>query len=100
MRWLYFLSRVAFICNLFFLLAVSVQLTDWIRNADITATIALLGYFLVVLFNPLVNILYLLLFLLRKKFWNSVPAWLITANVMFLLMQIFYILYLNDTRHP
>jgi hypothetical protein len=100
MRWLYFLSRVAFICNLFFVLAVSVQLTDWIRNADITATIALLGYFLVVLFNPLVNILYLLLFLLRKKIRNTVPAWLITANVMFLLMQIFYILYLNDTRHP
>jgi hypothetical protein len=99
MRWLYFLSRLAFICNLFFLLAVSIQLTDWISNADITATIALIGYFLVLMINPLLNLLYLLLFLLRKKFWTVIPSWLITANIMFLVLQIFYILYLNDTRH-
>ena len=26
-------------------------------------------------------------------------SWLITANLLFLVMQIFYILYLNDTKH-
>jgi hypothetical protein len=99
MRWLSFLSRVAFICNVFFLLAVSIQFSNWIHNQDLTSFIAILGYFFVVLFNPLVNLCYLVLFVIRKKFWTVVPAWLITANILFLIMQLFYILYLNDTKH-
>lgn len=99
MRWLLFLSRVAFICNVFFILAVSIQLFNWVPNQDLSATIAVIGYFLVVLFNPFVVLSYLLLWLLRKKFWNTVPSWLITANILFLVMELFYILYLNDSKH-
>jgi hypothetical protein len=99
MRWLLFLSRLAFVCNIFFLLAVSLQLGNWLPNQDISATIAIIGYVMVVLLNPLVNLCYLILFVIRKKFWAVVPSWLITANILFLIMQIFYILYLNDTQH-
>jgi hypothetical protein len=99
MRWLYFLSRLAFICNLFFLLAFSLQLTQWLKDENLTATIAVMGYFLAIILNPIVNLCYLVLFVLRKPFWKKVPAWLVTANVMFLLFQIFYILYLNDPQH-
>jgi hypothetical protein len=99
MRWLLFLSRLAFVCNVFFLLAFSLQLGNWLTNPDITAIIAIIGYVMVVLFNPLVNLCYLVLFLVRKKFWAVVPLWLVTANILFLVMQIFYILYLNDTKH-
>ena len=99
MRWLLFLSRLAFICNVFFLLAVSLQISHWLKNEDLAGTIAILGYLLVALLNPLANIFYLSLFLIRKKFWQVVPSWLITANILFLVMQIFYILYLNDTKH-
>lgn len=99
MRWLLFLSRVAFICNVFFLLAVSLQFSNWLQNEDLAGTIAIIGYLLVAIFNPMVNIFYLALFLIRKKFWHTVPSWLITANLLFLVMQIFYILYLNDTKH-
>jgi hypothetical protein len=99
MRWLLFLSRLAFICNVFFLLAVSLQFSNWLKNEDLAGTIAILGYFLVALLNPLANIFYLALLLIRKKFWQAVPSWLFTANILFLVMQIFYILYLNDTKH-
>lgn len=99
MRWLLFLSRLAFICNVFFLLAVSLQWINWIHNQDVTATIAIIGYFMVVLFNPLVNFFYLIFFIIRKKFWTIVPSWLIAANILFLVIQILYIFYLNDTRH-
>jgi|SRR5579875_3151754 len=99
MRWLLFLSKLAFICNVCFLIAFTIRITNWIPNEDIRDTIVLIGYFLVVLFNPLVNFCYLLLLFIRKKFWQFVPSWLITANVLFLIMQIFYILYLNDTQH-
>ncbi|MGZ3839588.1 MAG: hypothetical protein ACXVBI_13525 [Flavisolibacter sp.] len=99
MRWLLFLSRLAFICNIFFLMAVSLQWFNWVHNQDITATIAIIGYFMVAFVNPIVNVLYLALFFFRKKFWQLLPAWLIAANVLFLVTQIFYILYLNDTKH-
>jgi len=99
MRWLLLLSRLAFICNIFFLLAVSLQFGNWLPNQDISATIAIIGYVMVVLLNPLVNLCYLILVVIRKKFWTVVPSWLITANILFLIMQIFYILYLNDTQH-
>ena len=99
MRWLLFLSRLAFICNVFFLLAISLQFSDWLKNEDLSGTIAIIGYFMVALINPLVNMFYLALFLIRKKFWQVVPSWIFTANILFLVMQIFYILYLNDTKH-
>lgn len=92
-------SRIAFICNIFFLLAVALRFTSWVRDPDLVSLIIIIGYVLVVLFNPLVNLCYLILFIFRKKLGTVVPAWLITANLMFLIMQIFYILYLNDTQH-
>ena len=100
MRRLLFLSRLAFICNIFFLVVFSIRITNWIHNRDIEALVIITGYFLVLLFNPLVNLCYLVLLLLRKKFWQTVPSWLITANILFLVMEIFYIIYLNDTQHP
>ena len=97
MRWTLFLSRVAFICNVFFLIAFSLQVSNWISNLDVISIVLLVGYVLALLFNPLINLCYLLLALLRRRFWDVVPNWLITANIFFLLMQVFYILYLNDT---
>ena len=97
MRWTLFLSRVAFICNVFFLIAFSLQVSNWINNLDVISIVLLVGYVLALLFNPLINLCYLLLALLRRRFWDVVPHWLITANIFFLLMQVFYILYLNDT---
>ncbi len=96
MRWTLFLSRVAFICNVFFLIAFSLQVSSWIKNPDIISIILMVGFVLAFLFNPLVNLCYLLLALLRKRFWIVVPQWLVTANIFFLLLQVFYILYLND----
>lgn len=99
MHRLLLLSRVAFVCNIFFLIAVSLQMSNWLPNQDMKATIAIIGYFLAILFNPFVNLCYFVLLLIRRKFWTVVPSWLITANLLFLVMQIFYILYLNDTKH-
>jgi hypothetical protein len=71
--------------------------SNWIDNPDLASIILLLGFFIAFLFNPLTNLCYLVLAILRKRFWDVVPHWLITANIFFLLMQAFYILYLNDT---
>jgi hypothetical protein len=98
--WLLFFSRVAFICNICFLIAFSIQMTDWIKNQDITSMIALIGYLMGFIINPFLVLSYLLLFLVSRKKLKLVPSWLLTANILFLVIQILYILYLNDTRHP
>lgn len=98
-RWLLFLSRVAFICNICFLLAFSVQMTNWIRNEDITSMIALIGYLMGFILNPLLILFYLLFFIVSRKRLKIIPSWLITANILFFIIQILYILYLNDTQH-
>jgi hypothetical protein len=98
-KWLLFLSRVAFICNICFLIAFSIQMTDWIKNEDITSTIALVGYVMGFVINPLLVFCYLVLFILSRRKLKAVPSWLLTSNILFLVIQILYILYLNDTRH-
>lgn len=96
MRWLLFLSRLALVCNVFFLLSISLQVSNRIPNPDVAALIAIIGYFLAGLVNPVVNVIYLLLFVFNRKRLQPVPGWLLFVNVIFLLLQFVYILYLND----
>lgn len=98
-KWLLFLSKVAFICNICFLIAFSIQMTDWIRNQDISSTIALIGYLMGFIINPVLVFCYFVLFVISRKKLRIIPSWLLTANILFLIIQILYIFYLNDTRH-
>ncbi len=96
MRWVLFLSRLAFVCNVFFLLAISLQYFRWIAYENIEATVIIIGYGMVVLINPFINLCYGVLFFLCREKLATVPRWLRIANFVFLLLQIFYIIYLND----
>ena len=92
-----FLSRVAFICNLFFLATVVLHFQPYVSDPAAVSTIVIMGYFLsLFLFNPVVNIAYLVLLLRGKKIVDIVPRWLAIANFIFLLLQILFILFLND----
>jgi hypothetical protein len=96
MRWLLFLSRLAFICGIFFLLSVSLLIKDWTGDEAITSTIITIGYAIGLLVVPLVNICYLAVLLIKRKLTEYVPVWLVTANILFLFILCFYIFYLND----
>lgn len=99
MRWLLFLSRVAFICNLLFVVSALLQWKAFIPNAGVVSTIVIGGYFLAVfVFSPLVNVLYVVQALVKKNLVLEVPRWLVVSNVLFFLVQIIFItLYLNDS---
>lgn len=101
MRWILFLSRVAFICNLFFLFSVLLQWKLFFSNQAFFSTIIIAGYFLApFVFNPLVAILYAVLLLQKKRLTDVVPKWLAVTNFIFLLLQIFFVLFfLHDTFH-
>jgi len=94
MRWLLFLSRLAFISGIFFLLTVSLQITNWSPDEAITSTIVIIGYFLSIFIIPVVNLCYLAVLIIRKNL-SPVPLWLSLANLLLLFLQLFYIFYLN-----
>jgi hypothetical protein len=98
MRWLLFLSRLALICNLFFLLSASLQVYDWAQNSEVNSTILIIGYFMALLLNPFVNLFYLVIGMSKKKLTVVVPGWLVIANFMLLLLQIMFIVYLTASN--
>lgn len=100
MRWVLFLSRLAFVCNVFFLLAVSLQLAQWFQNQDAEALIIIIGYFLAALINPVANLCYLYMLVGNRRRLQTVPVWLIVSNAVFLILQLLYLIYLNGTQHP
>jgi hypothetical protein len=101
MRCCRFLSRVAFICNLFFVLSVLLQWKLFLSNQAALSTILIAGFLLApLLFNPLANLMYLALLISKKQVAPVVPKWLAVANFIFLLLQILFVLFfLHDPFH-
>ncbi|TAL48447.1 MAG: hypothetical protein EPN92_03655 [Chitinophagaceae bacterium] len=99
MRWLLFLSRVAFICNLFFLVSFSLKVYDWLKPEDIKSTIIIIGWVLSVIFNPFINACYLIVFWIKREKLAVVPAWLMVMNVFFLVLQLIFLVLLNTENN-
>jgi len=95
MRWLLFLSRLAFICNLIFIPAFILQIENFISDPDLSSYIIIIGFVFAVLFNPLANLCYLVLFFANRKSLSIVPGWLIVINILFLILQLIFLLFLN-----
>ncbi|MET0466921.1 MAG: hypothetical protein ABW007_27420 [Chitinophagaceae bacterium] len=96
MRWLLFLSRLAFICGFFFLLAFSLRFTDWTNDDGTTSFIVILGYLMGGILVPVVNLCYLIVLFVKRKLIPYVPLWLIVSNLFFLVILVLYILVIND----
>ena len=99
MRWLLFLSRLAFICGFFFLLAFSLRFTDWVKDDGTTSFIVILGYIMGGILVPVANLCYLIVLFLKRKLTPFVPLWLILCNFFFLIILALYILVINDPGH-
>ncbi|MEP6700141.1 MAG: hypothetical protein ABJA85_02450 [Bacteroidota bacterium] len=95
MRWLLFLSRLAFICGLFFLLTLSLLIRDWVKDESMVSTIITIGFFMGMIIVPVTLICYLVLWLAGKKPATIVPRWLIIANILVLFILLGYIFYIN-----
>jgi hypothetical protein len=95
MRWLLFLSRLAFICGIFFILAISLLIKEWTKDEDIVGMIITIGVFIGLIIVPVTGLCYLVVFLIKRKLKPYVPLWLVIANILFLLLNVFYIFYLN-----
>lgn len=89
MKGLLFLSRLALICNVFFLVCLVMQRTPaFIDRQGITSIVVVLGWLLAPFINVAASIWYLKRFL-HKRLVN-LPVWLGLTNLLFLCFQIFY----------
>jgi len=100
MRWLLFLSRVAFICNILFLVSFSLRIYDWLGIEEIVSTIVIIGWVLAIIFNPVVNLCYLVIFWLKRQSLSIIPTWLMVMNILFLILQLIFLLLLNIENNP
>jgi hypothetical protein len=90
MQSLKFLSRVAFVCNVCFVLVLLMHWYPVLKEgpAPVTATVAVLGIAVALIINSLVNVCILIYILRYRQGWKHFPAWLIIANFLFLLPQL------------
>jgi len=95
MRWLLFLSKLAFICNLLFIPAFILQIKNFIGDVDLSSYIIIIGFVFAILFNPVTNFCYLVLFFIDKKKLSILPVWLIVINILFLFLQVIFLLLMN-----
>lgn len=98
MRRLQFWSRLVFICNLFFVISMLVQRWAGGQNNTVSSTVFIIGYFLALIINPVVNLVYAVK-LIGGRGEGLVPFWLPLANFVFLLLQLQFIFFLNDTEY-
>lgn len=87
-----FFSKVAFICNICFLLALIIQWMPHPLQGEIVATTIILGYAFAAIVNLIINLWYGVLFFSGKLLNNSVPFWLIIANFLFLIPELILLL--------
>ena len=91
MRWLLFLSRLAFICGLFFILSASLLIKNWAEDQAVVSTMIIIGHVLGVILIPTVNICYLVVLFWKRTVTGFVPGWLVIANILFLVILALYI---------
>ena len=89
MRLVRFLSRVAFICNICFLLVSLLRYVPAPPDNALMSDIIVLGYLGPIAVNLFVNVIVLILFLLGRIGSSGSPRWLLITNFVFFVIQIF-----------
>jgi hypothetical protein len=95
MKWTLFFSRVAFICNLFFLLSLYIRISPRQEATLTTSTTIIIGTLMAYSFTFLVNLIYFFILIRKKSIHSYLPLWLAVANFLFLLAQMSVYFFLN-----
>ena len=92
MQKLLFFSRVAFICNVCFLVTFMMQYTSWLPVQVLSSTILILGNVFALFINFIVNVTYGIFLLSKKALFLQIPRWLVIANFLFFIVQLILLL--------
>ena len=88
MRVLRLLSRVAFICNIWFLLASFIQWLPHPPEGTLISNFIVMGYILSMLVNVIVALSVIFLFVIGRLRAAGIPVWLLVINMLFFLLQL------------
>ena len=89
MRWLLFISRIGFLCNICYAFSVIARYINLKSlHKDVVATIVVLGV-VSILLNTIVNIFWLYTLIIQQK---VLPLFLGISNFIFLILQLLNIL--------
>lgn len=89
MRWIRFLLKVTFICNLCFLISEILRITTYDHSLDAVVNhILVLGVGLAFPLNGLVCLLTALSLGLKKIQWKTLPPWLYLFNIAIFIFQL------------
>ena len=86
------LLRVAFICNICFLLTMVILWLPRPLQGEIVSLIIILGCVLAVIVNGVTSLWLGVLFFTRNKLPILFPRWLMTTNFIFFALQLIFIL--------
>ena len=87
MRLFRLLSRVAFICNVCFLLTAFVLWLPHPPEGNVISTIIVAGYFLAIVINVLLHLSLIVLLIFGKLATPRIPVWLLIVNFLFFIVQ-------------
>ena len=90
MQALLFFSRVAFICNICYLLTWVFYITPSLGDGHVVSTVLVLGVLVAAVLNILVNCFIIVLVLRGKWLWPVIPKWLVIFNAVCLIPQIIF----------
>jgi hypothetical protein len=96
---LFFFARLTFLTGLFFLASWGLLLLEHDLPADLVSTVLTTGFGLGALLFPLFNVTCLWLALRGQLRSNPTPRWLILANLLWLIVFITFIFYLNGPNY-
>jgi len=91
MRLLRSLSRVAFICNICFLITVLQRYLPHPPEGEVIQTIIAMGFFLGAIVNVLLHVPLIIMLLFGRLRRAGIPAWLMVVNFLFFIVQIYII---------
>lgn len=89
MRWIRFLLKFAFICNVCFLISEILRITAYDHSFDTVVNhVLVLGVGIAFPLNGLVSVLTGVLLLLKKIQWKPLPPWLYLLNIAIFIFQL------------
>jgi len=83
-----FLSRVAFICNLCFLVVSFSQWLPQLPDNALTSDLIVMGWMVALVVNVIINLTLLILFVIGRLKKTGIRTWLIIVNFLFFTAQI------------
>jgi hypothetical protein len=92
LHYIRFFARVAFLCNICFLLAAAMRLVPRLTDTEWGSLVIVLGWLVAIVLNVLLNATLLVLLILRKSLRDIVPVWLIIVNFLFLIAELIFFL--------